>query len=81
MKITIEIPDDLFRQTQTMAALRGQTLKDLMTTALRTYLKLPAASPTGWRRVFGQVDRSQVEEVDEIVAEEFGRVSIRGLGG
>jgi len=74
VKTTIDIPDDLFRKTQAMASLRGKTLKDLMTEALRSYMKLPAEASTGWRRVFGKADRRQVEEVDEMVVEEFGRV-------
>ena len=29
MKTTLEIPDDLFKQTKATAALRGESLKDL----------------------------------------------------
>ena len=38
MKTTIEIPDPLFRKAKSTAADRGQTLKDLVTEALREKL-------------------------------------------
>ena len=31
MKTTIEIPDELYRQTKATAALRGESVKDLVT--------------------------------------------------
>jgi hypothetical protein len=70
MKTTLEIPDDLFRQTKAMAALRGATLKDFITEALQAYLELQtpgASSPRGWRSVFGQARREEVKEVDAII--------------
>ena len=77
MKTTIEIPDDLFRRTKATAALRGESLKDLITTALREHLDLQnqeGSEPRGWRKVFGKARPEQVAEVDAVVAEEFGRV-------
>lgn len=38
MKTTLEIPDHLFRRAKAAAALRGQTLKELMTRALKKEL-------------------------------------------
>ena len=38
MKTTIEMPDELFRKAKAVAALRGQTLKDLITTAMEREL-------------------------------------------
>jgi len=38
MKTTIEMPDELFRKATAVAALRGQTLKDLITTAMEREL-------------------------------------------
>lgn len=78
MKTTIEIDDELFRRSKAEAALRGQSLKELFTAALREYLgesgRLYPERPTGWRRVFGVADAAMVEPVDSTVAEEFGRV-------
>ena len=41
MKTTIEVPDDLYRRAKSMAALRGQKLKDLVAEGLRLILEAP----------------------------------------
>lgn len=78
MKTTIEIDDELFRRSKAEAALRGQSLKDLFTAALRDYLGEPgsmlAQRRSGWRSVFGVADAAMVGPVDETVTEEFGRI-------
>ena len=77
MKTTLEIPDDLFRQTKATAALRGESLKDFVTAALRSHLGSQpekASANGGWRRVFGKAHSWQVEEIDRIVAAELERV-------
>ena len=78
MKTTIELDDDLFRRTKAEAAMRGQSLKELFSAALRDYLgettTPDAARPTGWRSVFGVADAAMVEPIDATVVEEFGRI-------
>jgi hypothetical protein len=77
VKTTLEIPDDLFRQTKATAAMRGESLKDFVAEALQAHLERAAAGAStqrGWRSVFGQARPEDVEEVDAIIAEEFGRV-------
>ena len=78
VKTTIELDDELFRRSKAEAALRGQSLKDLFTAALRDYLgqtgRLYPERPTGWRSVFGVADADMVEPVDAAVTEAFGRV-------
>ena len=77
MKTTLEIPDDLFRQTKAAAALRGESLKDFVTEALRAYVGTQAESAPrarGWRSVFGRARPEEVEEIDRIVAEELEHV-------
>ena len=77
MKTTIEVPDELFRQTKATAALRGESLKEFVTAALRAQLERQApggSTRSGWRSVYGEADREEVEEIDALVAEEFGRV-------
>jgi hypothetical protein len=77
VKTTLEIPDDLFRQTKATAALRGESLKDFVTAALRAHVEAQAAEAPrerGWRSVFGGARPEEVEEIDRIVAEEFERV-------
>jgi hypothetical protein len=77
VKTTFEIPDDLFRRAKAAAALRGESLKDFVTTALKAHVETQAAEApreSGWRSVFGGARPEEVEEIDRIVAEEFERV-------
>lgn len=78
MKTTLEIPDDLFRQTKAAAALRGESLKDFVTQVLQEHLERQASADTfaerGWRAVFGRARREDVEPVDALIAEELERV-------
>src|SRR5438045_9457166 len=41
MKITVEVPDDLYRRAKAEAALRGRKLKDLVEEGLRLVLEAP----------------------------------------
>ena len=65
MKTTIEIPDPLFRRAKSKAAENGQSLKDLVTEALRE--KLAAGATTGrrgepaWMEGFGKLRRLRQE--------------------
>ena len=77
MKTTVEIPDDLLRQAKISAAIRGETLRQLITEALREHLRLlggGAEPPRGWRAVFGRVSPSDTAEIDEIVQEDLGGI-------
>jgi predicted transcriptional regulator len=77
MKVTLEIPDDLFKRIKAMAAIRGEGLQDFVTEALRAHLERQTASGSsqrGWRSVFGQARREEVEEVDVVVTEELERI-------
>jgi hypothetical protein len=77
MKTTLEVPDDLFRRTKAAAAMQGESLKDFVTEALQAHLERKTAGSSarpGWQSVFGQARREEVETVDSVVAEEFGRI-------
>jgi hypothetical protein len=77
MKTTIEFPDELFRQSKATAALRGESLKELVAQALREHLENPReARPrtTGWRTVFGRASKEEVQEIDSILAEDLGQI-------
>ena len=78
MKTTIDLDDELFRRSKAEAALRGESLKDLFTAALRDYLgetgRPHPRHPPGWRSVFGVADAAMVEPIDAAVAAEFERV-------
>ena len=59
MKTTIEIPDPLFRRAKSRAAERGQTLKQLVTDALREKLANDSgpgsSAKPAWMRGFGEL--------------------------
>lgn len=76
VKTTLETPDDLFKRAKTIATLRGESFKDFVTEALQAHLERQATggSPRGWRSVFGQARREEVEAVDAILTEELERV-------
>lgn len=76
MKVILEIPDDLFKRAQAMAAVRGESLEDWVVAALHKSLERQAGvAPTeGWRRVFGQARREELETVDAVIAEAFERI-------
>lgn len=77
MKTTLEIPETLFRNVKAVAALRGQTLKQLVTVALEEFLErepFPQSRQPGWRSVFGGARSGETLSVDRTVEAEFGRV-------
>jgi hypothetical protein len=78
MKTTLEIPDDLFRQSKATAAMRGESLKEFFTEAIQAHLERQApgaSSQRGWRSVFGKAKPEQVAPVDALIEEEFGQVN------
>jgi ribosomal protein L12E/L44/L45/RPP1/RPP2 len=50
VKTTIEMPDDLFRKAKAVAALRGQSMKDLITQLLQREIGAPPAASAGARK-------------------------------
>ncbi len=66
--------DALFRQAKATAALRGESLKEFVTSSISERLQQLTPTPAqrrGWRKVFGQAAREEVDEVDRIVAAEL----------
>jgi hypothetical protein len=76
IKTTLEIPDDLYRQIKALAALRGRTIKDLVTQLLRKRLEeeRAASGDRGWRSVFGKASRADVRRVQRIIDDELSRI-------
>lgn len=74
MKITLEIPDELYWRVKAAAALSGRTVRELCTEALREKLERKQAGALGWRVAFGRAPRDAVDEVQRIVDEELERV-------
>ena len=82
MKTTIEIPDALFRRAKVKAAERGQSLRQLVTEALKEKLDAtgaPAPSQPRWMDGFGKLRRlrhetgrvqAQIDEAFETVEPE-----------
>jgi len=78
VKTTLEIPDELFKRTKATAAMRGESLKEFVTEALQEHLERQSSSGSsqrGWRSVFGQARREEVETIDIVVAEQFEQVN------
>lgn len=61
MKTTLEMPDELFRRAKTVAAKRGQSLKQLVTTALERELASPAPGIQSSKRKQADVAASLLE--------------------
>lgn len=59
MKATVEIPNDLYRETKVTAAMRGVKVKDLVAEGLRLVLRGERAQNTGRRLKFPLVDTGQ----------------------
>ena len=83
MKTTIDIPDELFRNTKATAALEGQSLKDFVASALREKLARPSSCQgqppeSGWRSVLGKAHPEHVKELDEIIESELSRIELEG---
>ncbi len=79
MKTTLEIPDELYRQSKSTAALRGETLKEFVNTALKNHLHQvtqPTSKNSGWRRAFGAASADQTADVDRLVNEEFEKIDL-----
>ena len=65
MKTTLEIPDPLLRKVKSIAAERGQSLKEFVQEALQDKLAprpgLPAAHGPEWMQGFGKLKRLRKE--------------------
>ncbi len=58
MKTTLEMPDDLFRRAKAVAAKRGLSLKQLVTTALERELEGPARGTRSPKRKQAEIEAS-----------------------
>lgn len=76
MKTTLNLPDEIFRQSKACAALRGQSLKSFVAEALAAQLAAGSAHDREppWRTLFGAATRRQTNEVDAVIAAEFGQI-------
>jgi hypothetical protein len=80
MKTTLDIPDEVFRAAKATAALRGTTLRQLVTDTLRQSLKSDpkrkgAAQPP-WMKEFGALSglSAETRRIQALIDEEFERI-------
>ena len=76
MKTTLEIPDPLFRKVKSIAAERGQSLKEFVQEALQDKLaapSLPATRGPAWMQGFGKLGRlrNETRRVQTVIEQEF----------
>lgn len=78
VKTTLEIPDDLYRQVEALAALRGRTIEDLVNELLRAKIEQERAlsGERGWRSVFGRASAAEVARVQSVIDDELSRVDL-----
>ena len=77
VKITLEIPDPLFRKAKAVAAAQGQTLKQRVNEALRDKLMKPEKiGEPAWMKFFGAMKEHPEERrrIDLAVEEAFERI-------
>jgi hypothetical protein len=79
MKTTWDIPDELLREVKSLAALRGQPMKEWVTEALREKLATEGETASqklrGWKTVYGKADKRDVKRVREVIDDEFSQVN------
>jgi hypothetical protein len=74
MKTTLEIPDDLFREAKSQAALRGAKLKDLVADGLRLVLSGAASPATRRTRVKFPLIRSTRSGTMKLTGERIAEI-------
>lgn len=77
MKTTIDLPRPLLHAARAAAAGRGESLDDLLASALRRHLAEIAGvtrKPAGWHRVFGKARAADVARVDAIIAADLKQI-------
>lgn len=71
MKTTIEMPDDLFRKAKAIAALRGQSMKQLITQLLQREIGAPPAPTASARKKAADSFSRELEALATQVGKEW----------
>lgn len=75
VKTTIDIPDAIFRRAKVGAAMRGISLRKLVTDAFEEKIAADSksASPPGWMSGFGGLTDlyEETRRIDSVIREEF----------
>ena len=74
MKITLELPDEIFLRAKSAAAERGIPFRALVTEALTEKLSVAPAKSKPWMKSFGALGSLHKESasIDRVIAQEFG---------
>ncbi|MEO8216324.1 MAG: hypothetical protein ABI718_04505 [Acidobacteriota bacterium] len=78
VKTTIDLPDEILKEAKATAALRGESLRHFVATAVEEHFKKQsggfAQSKAGWRSVFGLGHASDIAAVDRAVEKDLETV-------
>jgi len=77
MKMTLEIPDSIFRRAKSLAAHRGIALREFVTEALKEKLAADASTTeTPWMAAFGKLRhlRKESAKINRTIEEEFEQI-------
>ncbi len=80
MKITLEIPDALYRQLKVTAAQQGKTVRSFVNDALAEKLRAPAtgsAAAPAWTRAIGGLKhlRTENRRIEKTIQTEFSKIN------
>jgi hypothetical protein len=77
VKTTLDLPDDVLRNAKATAAVRGESLRDFVASALQARLRYDSsARRSGWRGVFGLARAAEVAAVDRIISRDLETVEL-----
>ena len=79
MKVTVEIPDPLFRAAKPAAMRRGMSLKGFLTEALREQLRRKSGGTLPsrpWMKAFGGLRdlHRETKRLEQVIAREFEQI-------
>lgn len=84
VKTTLEIPDDLFREAKSKAALRGVPFRQIVSEALAEKFRPGRSAGSGtppWMEGFGALSalHEETQRIDSIIGAEFGTLEPEDL--
>jgi len=77
MKMTLEIPNDVFRRAKSRASQRGIPLREFVTEAVKAKLATdPRTTETPWMAAFGKLRhlRKESAKINRTIEEEFEQI-------
>ena len=76
MRTTLDLPDELFRQVKARAAVKGTTIKELLTRYVESGLRQPdrPSTPTGKRSALPVIKRGRRGIIPALTSETLARL-------